>query len=104
MRMVHRKCELCGEYFSDTGNGCGLFRFPKEAALREKWREATKLNMAENGFLCQKHFRVVDVVLNKQPRLLRGSVPVEASSEDVCGTLAGGLFAGSEEEVCKREK
>ena len=83
-----------------------LFSFPKDVAMKVKWSDASKLSMVKEGFLCQKHFRVGDVVFGKRPKLLHGSVPSEVSSEDASRRLAGGLSVeyGKIVGKCKKEK
>ena len=56
MKMVYKKCELCGVHSIGTGSDCVLFGFLEDVALKGKRGEATKLNMGREGSLCQKHF------------------------------------------------
>ena len=104
VKMVYEKHELSGVYSIGAGSDCALFGFTEDVALKEKWSEATKLNMVKEGFLCQKHSRVGDVVFGKRSRLLHDSVPLDVSSEDTSVKLAGVLSVEYAEKVGKREE
>ena len=58
----------------------------------------------KKGFLCQKHFRVGDVVFGKQSRLLHGSISLDFSDEDASLRMVGVLSAEHENKEGKREE